>query len=281
MLGNQDVGADVCLWQRFLIGRGFSLPSGADGDFGPETIRATRSFQSGQHIPANGVLDDETEAVAMRLGFVPQEAGARPLPTDPATRLRSFPSAPEDLASPTVEAQQHRFGPLEFRPAGDQANPERIVITNDFAAKIVNVTVPQLANLTGAPRSLSVPWHRLVVQQLKALWSAWENAGLLSRVKTFGGSFEPRFVRGEIGTLSNHAFGAAFDINFTWNQLGKVPALVGERGSVRELVPIANRLGFFWGGHFHSRLDGNHFEVARIMTETEVDEVLASPDIGV
>jgi hypothetical protein len=39
---------------------------------------------------------------------------------------------------------------------------------------------------------------------------------------------------------------------------------------VRELVPIANRLGFFWGGHFQNRLDGNHFEVAHVLTDAEV-----------
>jgi hypothetical protein len=38
--------------------------------------------------------------------------------------------------------------------------------------------------------------------------------------------------------------------------------LVGEKGSVRELVPIANRWGFYWGGHYNGRPDGMHFEVA-------------------
>ena len=35
------------------------------------------------------------------------------------------------------------------------------------------------------------------------------------------------------------------------------------KGSVRQLVPIANELGFYWGGHFNRR-DGMHFEMARI-----------------
>jgi D-alanyl-D-alanine carboxypeptidase len=88
------------------------------------------------------------------------------------------------------------------------------------------------------------------------------------------------FIRGRPGELSNHAFGAAFDINFPWNPLGEVPALVGQRGCVRELVPIANRFGFFWGGHFHNRLDGNHFEVAQVMSPTEVAGLLSSPDFA-
>jgi hypothetical protein len=55
-----------------------------------------------------------------------------------------------------------------------------------------------------------------------------------------------------------------FDINATFNPLGAQPALVGQHGSVRELVSIANEHGFFWGGHFDKRRDGMHFEVAVI-----------------
>lgn len=47
-----------------------------------------------------------------------------------------------------------------------------------------------------------------------------------------------------------------------YNPLGARPALVGQKGSVRELVPIANKWGFYWGGHYSGRKDGMHFEVA-------------------
>jgi hypothetical protein len=46
-----------------------------------------------------------------------------------------------------------------------------------------------------------------------------------------------------------------------WNERGHRPALVGEKGSVRSLVPIAHKWGFWWAGHF-STPDGMHFEVA-------------------
>jgi hypothetical protein len=72
----------------------------------------------------------------------------------------------------------------------------------------------------------------------------------------------PIFIRGNTTTLSNHAFGTAFDINADQNSLGARPALVGQRGSTRELVPLANKWGFYWGGHFGSRPDGMHFEIA-------------------
>jgi len=99
-------------------------------------------------------------------------------------------------------------------------------------------------------------------------------AGLLDRTLTWDGGYVPRRVRGSTTTLSNHAFGAAFDVNEPWNKLANIPALIGSRGSMRELVQIAGRLGFFWGGHYARRKDGMHFEVARILTQAEVDAVL-------
>ncbi|WP_354234540.1 M15 family metallopeptidase [Bradyrhizobium sp. I1.8.5] len=70
--------------------------------------------------------------------------------------------------------------------------------------------------------------------------------------------------------VRNHAFGSAFDINASENRLGARPALVGTRRSTRELVPLANRHGFYWGGHFGSRPDGMHFETAFIQTMNEI-----------
>jgi hypothetical protein len=76
------------------------------------------------------------------------------------------------------------------------------------------------------------------------------------------GAFVLRFIRGRTSTLSNHAYGSAFDINADETPLGARPRLVGQRGATRELVPLANKWGFYWGGHFGSRPDGMHFEVA-------------------
>jgi hypothetical protein len=39
--------------------------------------------------------------------------------------------------------------------------------------------------------------------------------------------------------------------------------LKAEKGSVRELVPIASEQGWYWGGHYQSRKDGMHFELVR------------------
>jgi hypothetical protein len=94
-------------------------------------------------------------------------------------------------------------------------------------------------------RNSSIRFHQLGAAQLQGLWKEWEKAGLLDRILSFGGGFEPRFVRGSTTTLSNHSFGSAFDINVAWNERGHRPALVGEKGSVRELVPIAHKWGFW------------------------------------
>lgn len=116
-------------------------------------------------------------------------------------------------------------------------------------------------------------FHRLALAQLEGLWKAWQAKDLLPLIITFAGSFAHRFVQGSRTVLSNHAFGSAFDINVAWNQLGHTPALVGGKGSLRPLVPIANDYGFYWGGHFNTRKDGMHFEVAKILTESEIQDL--------
>ena len=101
-------------------------------------------------------------------------------------------------------------------------------------------------------------------EQLVGLWDAWSEAGLIDRVLTFEGAFNARFVRGSRTNLSNHAFGTAFDINFGWNRLGVEPAWPNQQGCLFELIPLAHKWGFYWGGHFQRR-DGMHFEIAKLL----------------
>ena len=162
------------------------------------------------------------------------------------------------------------FGYLAFRSASSVIDPEAIVITNGWGRdNIVMVDIPQLAKILGAHGITKVPFHKLVAPFAKQLFQDWEDAELLRLVLSWAGSWAPRFVRGSKSVLSNHAFGTAMDLNAPWNPLSKTPALVGDKGSVRELVEIANSNGFFWGGHFGLlgstggwRVDGMHFEFA-------------------
>ena len=107
--------------------------------------------------------------------------------------------------------------------------------------------------------------HRDVRDQFIALFTAWRDANLLHLVVTNDGTVNIRMKRGkekslDLRDLSTHAFGAAIDINAKWNPLNAKPAAIGCEGSVVELVPIANRLNFVWGGDF-STVDAMHFEV--------------------
>lgn len=241
-------GAQVTRWQYFLIGLGY--PMVADGDFGPKTHANTVDFQKKNGLTADGIVGQKTYLQAFHLGYRLQEAF-------------DYPAKPNFKPLASNKDRAKIFGNYKYKSAGD--GTEAIVILGDWEKKnIVSVEVPQLAGLPGMLPSNKIRFHKLAAKQLERLIQDWEKEGLLPLILSWEGSFVPRFVRGSRRVLSNHAFGSAFDINYAWNKLGQVPALVGEKGAVREMVPIAHKHGFYWGGHF-SRMDGMHFEVAKII----------------
>lgn len=253
-------GAEVVAWQTFLVGQGAAIST--DGVFGPRTEAATKTFQSEVSLPATGRVDGETLAAARGRGFGEPVGG----PQHPVEE--HGPEWPPRPSFPPLISQIDRaslFGSFRYEPAPTPGNPEGIHIVDGWAGvNIVSVSIPQLRGVVGAPSNCMVALHRLAAPKVQELFARWEQAGLLHLVKSWAGSWAPRFVRGSRSTLSNHAFGTAFDINASWNALGAVPALAGRTGSVRELVPLANELGFFWGGHYSTRPDGMHFELARL-----------------
>ncbi|MDX2001085.1 MAG: M15 family metallopeptidase [Chitinophagales bacterium] len=248
-------GKDVKAWQHFLIGQGF-LFGKADGDFGEKTLAATIAFQQAHGLQPDGVVGNKSYGVAMQLGF------NGTVNRDDTKAGPNWPPKPDFAPLTSNSQRQALFGKFSFKHAPLPDNYENIQVTDNWAKdNIILVKVPQLTTIKGSP---NVYFHKKAAQQLINLWQAWENAGLLHLVLTYEGAYVPRFVRGSTTVLSNHAFGSAFDINYAWNKLGAVPALVGQKGSVRELVPIAHEHGFYWGGHFE-RLDGMHFEIAKIL----------------
>lgn len=254
-LGNK--GDDVSLWQYFLIGQGYEIRGGADGDFGPATYEATVRFQQQHGLQPDGVVGNRSYGIAMTLGF----GGVTD--TDKSRISQNWPPAPSNLV-PLVgnAAKQNAFGTFTFKI--DPKNDGSIIVTDNWAqTNMTMVTVPQLKKVTGTGDKIY--FHKKGAEQLKALWAGWEREGLLHLVKTYSGAYNPRLIRGSETNLSMHAFGTAFDINVAWNKLGAVPALVGQQGQVRELVQLANELGFYWGGHFKNRPDGMHFEIAKLL----------------
>ena len=260
-------GADVRRWQLFLIGQGLE-PGPVDGEFGAGTASATMRFQARYRLADDGVVGLKTVGQAMVLGFDNGLIKGPPTASSNQEGNPRWPPRPTLKPLTSSAARRRLFGTFRFEAAPVAGNRENLRILGDWEARnIVRVTVPQLRGVAGAPVGGRVRFHRAAVPQLLALWRAWEEAGLLPLVKSWDGSFVPRFVRGSRSSLSNHCFGSAFDINASYNALGTRPALVGRAGSVRLLVPLANKFGFFWGGHYARRADGMHFEIARLGTE--------------
>jgi hypothetical protein len=79
-------------------------------------------------------------------------------------------------------------------------------------------------------------------------------AGLATEIHTYSGCYAPRTVaRSPIAPPSNHAYGAAIDINAPENPFGRMPTMDPR------IVNIFEKWGFVWGGRFLIP-DGMHFE---------------------
>lgn len=249
-----SVGPEVTAWELFLKGRYPRLPIVVNDRFEQQTHDATVQFQRDNKLMADGIVGIKTYAVAMKFGFNPgvQDDRDESGPNWPRKPLSLIPLQP---------AQRERlFGKFSYVADPKPTNPEAIRITDGWAKEnIVRVTIKQLVGIPGAPKDGRIELNVKIAPQFVAMFNAWETAGLIDRIKTFGGSWVPRFVRGSRTSLSNHSWGNAIDINVKWNGLGTVGALKGEEGSVRELVEIAAEYGQYWGGWF-TRPDPMHLE---------------------
>lgn len=112
-----------------------------------------------------------------------------------------------------------------------------------------------------APRGLRV--HRQAAPRFTAVLDAIVERRLSALLLTCGGTFVPRHIGwNPTKPLSSHSWGVAIDLNERWNSMGSAPALPGQTGCLRELVPLFAEQGFAWGGHFSTGADGMHFELA-------------------
>jgi hypothetical protein len=253
----------VTTWQQFLRGQDLLLEE-VTGTFDAATEDATKQFQIVYGLDSDGVVGNETWGRAMVLGLELIK-GDNEDKTGP-----NWPPLPPGVTSASLALRQQLFGVFKYEAAPSDGNPEGIRILGNWAGEnITQVTIPQLKGLLGAPASGRVSFHKSAAPQLVSMFQAWEDAGLIDRLKSFAGTWAPRFIRGSRTSLSNHSWGTAIDLNAGWNPLGARPALVGKPGCVRELVEIALESGFYWGGFFGSngggRPDGMHFEVMKIL----------------
>jgi hypothetical protein len=160
---------------------------------------------------------------------------------------------------------QPYFGDFEWDDNPTPDERDGIKIRGTWAKEnIIYVSIPQVKEIRGGMGG-TIMFNIRAASQLKALWQAWEACGFVSKVNKVWG-YAPRYQRNNHSFISNHAWGTAFDINEDQNKQGHEPARLGEYGCVREMVEVANRYGFYWGGHWDgASRDGMHFEVAKCM----------------
>lgn len=252
ILKKGSTGVEVEKWQTFLRGLDIYSEIIVSGFFDEETEKETKAFQSSNGIQADGIVGPNTLGTAEKINYLTKDDQNWPL--NPGIKNLSY-----------IERQK-LFGYFSYVPAPSSGNPEAIKITDGWAKdNITSIIIPQLTNVPGCLKNGSIQVHKKIADQTCDLFCAWEASGLAAGILSWGGSWVPRFIRGSRTSLSNHAWGTAFDINTQWNGLGKRPALAGSKGSVREMVDIAVQHGFYWGGWFPNRPDGMHFEAYKIV----------------
>lgn len=247
-------------WQSFL--RGEEIYLGAiDDDFGNATDLATKQFQNKYGLTDDGIVGNSTYKKAIELGFHQEQVIIS------VTDNSNVPPKPNFSPITGNATREKLFGKFAYKSSPTKQNPEGIVITDDWAKKnIIKVNLPALALATNGA-SKSMMFHRECEYQLVKLFERLQKENLHTKILSYAGAFYPRYIRGSRTQLSNHSWGTAFDINVPYNGLGKIPAMIGQTGCIREIVPIANECGFFWGGHFDKRKDGMHFEIAKIINK--------------
>ena len=222
----------------------------------------TVKFQKKYNLGADGVVGRMTYAKAISLGFGEVEDNYD------GVNSVNFPPKPTHIKPLRGIEKDEMFGKIEYIASPTAKNKEAITITNGYYKdNIVMVKNPYLSKATNG-KYTRMQFHKECEYQLLQMWKEWDEKGLLDRIETYGGSYIARFIRGSRKHLSNHSYGTAFDINMEWNGLGRTPALVVEKGCIRELVEIALKWGFY-NGMWFSRKDGMHFEVFKIIPKPQ------------
>lgn len=256
-------GADVTKWQTFLLGKGYVLE--VTGQFDDRTDFVTRRWQRSNGLDTDGEVGRASWRAAIAEGF-PVIADDEDAPAEPSAKasVGRFPARPAGLRPYTSNEERMRvFGKFAYRSAPTRSNPEAIEITDSWADK--HIVMANVAGLyaIGKCRKAAVPCHRAFQPAVERFFAEAHKAGMLRRlVVSYDGLWVPRFIRGSRKTLSNHAWGTAFDLNADANALGHEPAAWGQPGCLYEFVALAHECGMWWGGHF-SRRDGMHFELAQ------------------
>lgn len=130
----------------------------------------------------------------------------------------------------------------------------------EVESQLVTVIPPFKMNYEGKPIK-GIRFHRKAAPALRAaLDQIWEHYGRDQKkidalgISKFSGSYNHRLIRGSKTKWSNHAYGAAIDLNAGENGLyakGNMP---------RPVIDAFEAQGAFWGGNYSGRKDPMHFE---------------------
>ncbi len=164
---------------------------------------------------------------------------------DVAARLGLDPHAVQTaflVGSPSDAVGSYSYTVL----GGGRIAPQQGWVASHISTEVMPIIGPMTCNTQMFP-------------QLRAALAEIKAQGLASAIhpSQYGGCFVPRFIAGTT-TLSNHAFGLAFDLNVPENQRGTVGRIN------RQVVAIFGRWGFTWGGVWRYT-DPMHFELNRIV----------------
>ncbi len=168
----------------------------------------------------------------------------------PNTRIsRSWdPPSPDSVIS--LSQTKKLLGEFAFRPTGTDAV--------DLAGGWSDVNIHP--RVTFKDIGVRAACHNVVHPAIQGALSEVAAAGLgglvnVANTNAVGGCFNPRYnrVTGNLGFLSRHSWGQAFDMNISENPQGATPRLDCR------IVRIFRKWGFAWGGNFISK-DGQHFE---------------------
>lgn len=216
--------------------------------------------------------------VSIEGGFLNNEI-ATPEPAIPDATA-GWPPKPDFIRQYSEKEREDKFGKFRYVAAPEESDGDGIKILDGWEHdNIIEVHLPILyqksiirgsTNIAYTEKNCKLEFNKNGADNFQQLWKDWEDAGLIDRIIDCSLPFVQRFIRGTQGRnprpLSNHAWGTAFDINVKWNRRKEVPALYGMKGCVRELVALANKNGFYWGGHFGGDfIDGMHFELGQLL----------------
>jgi D-alanyl-D-alanine carboxypeptidase-like protein len=225
--GSLEVGAivpdDVAGWSELLVSRDTGTRIGIVDD---------RYLLA---MPDDAMTE---QRFAHIVGSLLPDTNVRTLPPGGSTYMRIASGV-----NPPIVIKE-RFG--EFSAYPEASDPAALQMSPTwYDAHIATRSVPLLGNVT-----CNVALFPQLVGALKDV----EAAGLGGEIHTYSGCYNPRTVaRMSTAPPSQHAYGAAIDINAPENPYGATPTMDPR------IVKIFERWGFLWGGNYLTP-DGMHFE---------------------